>query len=289
RAATIERLQNWLLEVEDSSVVVLARSGGDLIGGLILCRTGPKKLEINPGTLGGHPLVSRNADQKEVGRQLIQEAISWSLKEGFEFLQIWLQRDTKEDNHLHAEYAAWYGSLGFSVSGISVDMICILAEQKAMEISIPQGFQVKKVGELPEDSLYQCYHDAFQAGDAQFFFEQNEKERRQYFNTLGIRGSLNNGASLALMKHQEIVGFTFVVPYGEGNLHLSCICIHPSFAQRGLGKLLLLLTMQKAIDQGIQTMTLYTDTEIRAFELYRKNGWTATKQYIKYQWKANNG
>ncbi|MFW9915709.1 MAG: GNAT family N-acetyltransferase [Candidatus Thorarchaeota archaeon] len=286
REATIERLQNWRQEVEDSSVMVLARTKGALIGMLFLSRMSPTTMEINPGALGGHPLVLAGHSPKEVGANLIKEAIAWSRKEGYQFLEIWLQRDREEDPQLSAEYQTWYGSLGFFLEGTSVDMVCYLSEQAVVEISMPAGFRVKPVMELSEDALYQCYYAAFNAGEAQFFFHQSEEERRAYFNTLGIRGSLNDEASLALMKEQQIVGFTFALPYGKGNLHLSCNCIHPEFGQQGYGKLLLRLTMKKAAQLGMRTMTLFTDTEIRAYELYRKNGWREKKYYLKYRWSA---
>jgi GNAT superfamily N-acetyltransferase len=286
KEATIERLTNWRREADDSSVIVLARAQGELIGMLMLLRTSPTTVEINPGALSGHPLVLVGHDPKEVGAKLMEEAITWSQKEGYQFLEIWLQREREEDGQLYAEYQAWYESLAFFLEGTSVDMICHLSEQAVANISMPAGFRVKQVCELSEDALYQCYYAAFNAGKAQFFFNQSENERRAYFNTLGIRGSLNDEASLALMKDQQIVGFTFTLPYGEGNLHLSCNCIHPKFGQQGYGKLLLQLTMKKAAQLGIRTMTLLTDTEIRAFELYRKNGWKEKKYYLKYRWSA---
>lgn len=288
RAATSKRLRNWLQEVEDSSVVVLAHSGTALVGWLMLHKTSQTTLEINPGALGGHPLVSPGSNSREIGAQLIKEAISWAQTETFEIIEIWLQRTPEESGQQYKEYETWYGSLGFGIQGTSVDMMCDLATQEAAEIVLPTGFELHKIHTATEDALYQCYYAAFSAGEAQFFLDQSDNERREYFSTLGIRGALNEEASLVLMKAQQVIGFTLAVPDGAKNLHLSCICIHPDFGQRGLGKLLLLRTMKKAAQQGIKTMTLFTDTDMRAFQLYKRSGWKETKRYIKYRWKANN-
>jgi ribosomal protein S18 acetylase RimI-like enzyme len=288
RAATVKRLLNWLQEVEDSSVVVLAHSGAALVGWLMLHKTSQTTLEMNPGALGGHPLVSPENDSREIGIQLIKEALSWAQKETFEIIEIWLQRTPEESDQQYKEYETWYGSLGFVIQGTSVDMVCNLATQDPTEIVLPADFELHKIKGAAEDALYQCYYAAFSAGEAQFFLDQSDNERREYFNTLGIRGALNEDASLVLMKAHHIIGFTVALPYGTRNLHLSCICIHPDFGQRGLGKLLLLMTMKKAAQQGIKTMTLFTDTNMRGFQLYKRSGWKETKRYIKYRWKANN-
>jgi ribosomal protein S18 acetylase RimI-like enzyme len=78
--------------------------------------------------------------------------------------------------------------------------------------------------------------------------------------------------SLTLMKDQQLVGFSFVLPYGDANCHISCMCIAPEFRRMGLGELMLHTIMQNAPKQGYQTITLGTDTSMAAYKLYEKNG-----------------
>jgi ribosomal protein S18 acetylase RimI-like enzyme len=116
------------------------------------------------------------------------------------------------------------------------------------------------------------HREAFSAGDASFFFQQDEAERRGYFNTLGIEEAVGEKASLALTQGGRMVGFTLVLPYGEANCHISCMCIHPDYMGQGMGKLLLRLIKKRALEQGYETITLGTDVNMRAFDLYRKHG-----------------
>lgn len=153
-----------------------------------------------------------------------------------------------------------------------VEMVCHLSEQNIVEAMPPQGLQVKHLSRVDEDDLYPCYYAAFQAGDAQFFFEQGEKERREYFDTLGLEAALKEAASLALVRGRRLVGFVYVLPYGEGNCHISCMCVHPGFQRRGLGQLLLRLAMNQAAQEGYRTMSLGTSTSMGAFQLYRQHG-----------------
>ncbi len=153
-----------------------------------------------------------------------------------------------------------------------VEMVCHLAQQSLPEIIVPTGLTVKPLREADVAALYQCYTAAFSAGDAQFFFEQSEAERRDFFDTLGREASLGEAASLILLEDERLIGFSYVLPYGMENCHISCMCIVPDWQSKGLGKLLLYLIMNKAIEAGYKTVTLGTETEMRAFQLYHKHG-----------------
>ena len=153
-----------------------------------------------------------------------------------------------------------------------VEMICHLAQQSLPDMAVPPELTVKPLRKAHVDTLYQCYTAAFSAGDAQFFFEQSEPERRDFFDTLGREAALNEATSLILLQDEHLIGFSYVLPYGAGNCHISCMCITPDWQGEGLGKFLLHLIMREAIEAGYQTITLGTETEMRAFQLYHKHG-----------------
>ncbi len=152
-----------------------------------------------------------------------------------------------------------------------VEMICNLAEQNPEIVSLAE-FRARPLHEAQADDLYQCYHASFSNSDATFFFEQSEKERREYFDSLGLAEAKDEPASLLLLKKDQIVGFTMVLPYGEGNRHISCMCVRPESRRQGLGEFMLRFAMQKARAQGLKTITLGTGTSMGAFQLYLKNG-----------------
>ena len=153
-----------------------------------------------------------------------------------------------------------------------VEMIRHLSKQTAGDIAVPDGFETEHLSTAHVDDLYQCYYEAFEAGDAQFFFEQSDQERREYFDTLGIERALNEPASVVLMKGRKIVAFTCVLPYGEKNCHISCMCVHPNFKRQGLGKFLLRLVINKVAQGEYKTIMLGTGAGMGAFQLYEKNG-----------------
>lgn len=153
-----------------------------------------------------------------------------------------------------------------------VEMICHLADQPQTKIFLPKGFEAKPLKSASEDELYECYCAAFQAGDAAFFFEQSATERREYFETLELDQARENPASVLITRGDVVAGFTYVIPYGEGNRHISCMVVHPDYQRQGLGAFMVQYAKAKVADQGCRSITLDTDTKMGAFQLYRKYG-----------------
>ncbi|MBC8506133.1 MAG: GNAT family N-acetyltransferase [Anaerolineales bacterium] len=153
-----------------------------------------------------------------------------------------------------------------------VEMIYHLAEQPQIEISLPFGFEVKDLKHANKDELYSCYYAAFERGDARFFFKQSEVERREYFNTLCLNEARSEPGSSVILNKGRSISFTYILPYGEGNCHISCMCVHPDFQHQELGKFMLHHAIREVSAQGHSSITLGTDTKMSAFHLYQKHG-----------------
>ena len=141
------------------------------------------------------------------------------------------------------------------------------------------------MAEADREALYACYVAAFAAGDALFFFDQDEQERRSFFEYLGLDEAREEPASLILRHQEQLVGFTYVLPYGESNRHISCMCVHPEWQGQDLGKLMLRRVMRQVAAGGQETITLGTETGMRAYHLYRKQGFQVTGGRTVYVWR----
>jgi GNAT superfamily N-acetyltransferase len=151
----VARIERWL-EDEFATLrrlAVLARSGPDLVGWLMLVVQNRAKVEINPWFLGGHPLVVPSHEWKEVGVRLLDEAIGWCKGEEFETLELCITRQPGEDDRLYDEYHAWYGSFGFGIREESVGMICTLAGQTDADLPIPPDLRLVPILEVDQDEL----------------------------------------------------------------------------------------------------------------------------------------
>lgn len=264
--AIADRFQSFLSQ--NPTKIVTAHADDQLIGCLFLYIRSATLLEMNPGQiLGGHPVVAPAFDEIAIGDCLLQEAIAWANQEVFEKIELILPIND-DQTALHTLYEQHK----FNIEISYVEMLCRLTEQTLPKQSQPEGFVVEQISHVSKEALFECYYNAFSSGDAKFFFAQSEEEKREYFESLGYEAALNEPASLALMKDQQLVGFSLVLPYGDANCHISCMCIEPAFRRQGLGEFMLHTIMQNAPMQGYQTISLGTDTSMAAFKLYEKNG-----------------
>jgi len=255
---------------------------GDLSGLVVLLIKTLTGLEVNPGLLGGYPVVVPGYDTEKVADHLIEAAIALAEKEGYTKIE-----STVPMEGLETAYPACYEAHGFHIRIRYVEMICDLTEQAIIEPLLPKGFETQPLSQASKDDLYRCYTNAFSAGDAQFFIDQGEQERRDYFDSLGYKEALNEPSSVALMKDQQLIGFSFVLPYGKANCHICCMCNEPGCRRRGLGEFLLHIAMNQAALKGVKTITLGTDTSMAAYELYKKNGFTIIDGNFLWLWEAS--
>jgi ribosomal protein S18 acetylase RimI-like enzyme len=279
----VPRTLEWLRErfAGLSRFAVLARSGGQLLGWCMLVAQNPAKVEVNPWQLGGHPLVAPGQDRDDVGARLLQGATEWARGEGFETLELCAARDLADTTAYEAQ-TSWYASLGFGVREDSVGFLWPVSSAEIARIVAPEGLDLWPVMEVDQDALYRCYYDALSAGQSRFFFAQSETERRAYFDTFGKTYGLHEDTSMALVQAGKIVGFAYTIPF-DRHLHLDWIGIHPSVRRRGLGRFLLSLIMERAADEGFQTMGLSCDAgNSRAIALYRSLGWRLEDAETKY-------
>lgn len=281
---TLEDVRSWLetQEFSEQSVVSLVSSNSSLFGWLILIPQNKRKLMMNPW--GTHPLTDPKEDRMKVTASLVKEATRWAEKEGFEVIEFYVPK-SMEDIELHEDYMQLYESCNVYAKGFTVDMQLELSKSELVPNEPQPDFLLTSIEDFRMDELYSCYYSAFKEEKLWYFMEQNEEEKRAYFDELASM-DLDSMSSLVLKKDQRIVGLTFVIPYGDDtNRHLTCICVHPEFGRRGLGRFLLQENQKRAAQQGCKTMTLYTDYGIRAYDLYVKNGWEVVETYTPFVWK----
>ena len=270
---TLTRMRKWSLETDfdEKSVVFLSYSDDQLVGWLMLYRMNTTTLEMNPGSLFGHPLIEASIDEKEILEKLIGEVIEWSESNGYKSIDITFSQ--KEPTNHRTEYTEIYNKFGFKKA-----YYCMRCDLQSLDVQdenriLHQGLIVVPLQERNINEIYSCYHEAFNSGISKFFYNQTELEKRNYFESLVTEESKREKGSLVLLKDGQFVGFTSVIPlFGDKNQHLMCICIHPSYRHQGLGEILLAQCMARVAQEGNLSMTLYTDSKnTQALRLYRTN------------------
>lgn len=283
-AQSVDNTENWFRDQEfnEGTVAVLSYTNGQLMGWIILVKQDESSIMMNPW--GMHPFVSSDFDRNDVSGSLVKHAIEWADKKGFDAIQFYAQHSWEKNDKIEETFNELYGLQGLTARTTSVDMKRALTESELPSSECPVGYQLVKTSEFDNDTLYSCYYDAFENEGLVFFMQQKEVEKRAYFDELATM-DLNPTTSLAIEREGQLVGFAFVIPYGDDNQHLTCICVHPDFGEKGLGMYLLEEIESATKKQGSKTMTLYTDHGTRAFDMYIKSGWEITETYTQYLWE----
>lgn len=262
--------------------LVLAWEDTRLAGLFGLAPATPSTLIMNPDQiLGRYSQALPDHMSGRISTPLIKKAVEWASQKGYR--QIELMLPLIPDGQINHALGSWYESLDFVIKLSYVEMICYLAQQTLPALSVPAGLELVPLREANRDELYHCYEAAFRAGDAQFFHQQTTQEQRAYFDTLGLEEAREEPASLVIRQDGRLLGFALVLPYGRLNRHISCMCVHPERQRTGLGKLMLSTIMQQVTQQNFQTITLGTETGMRAFDLYRQFNFEIVEGSAIYQ------
>ena len=161
-----------------------------------------------------------------------------------------------------------------------VEMTCELTPKEKGESVLLGGVSFEPIKNIAPEILYDCYIQSFRTGDARFFALQNEEERRRYYQEeLGFPEVLDNPASFAIISNEELVGFTLVLPSSEKNYHISCMCLLPEYRNLGIGKAMLQRIKDIALKKGCRTLTLGTEPEMEAYQLYIHHGFKVIAEH----------
>lgn len=151
---------------------------------------------------------------------------------------------------------------------------------KERPINLDNGYEIVNVNTFSQDELYELYLEAFLHGDAEFFFNQDKKVRNDYYNDeLGLPEALKRKESHAITYNGELIGFLYCIQYGDKNIHISCMCVKPSFQGQGIGTLMLDFASNKALEEGMETISLGTELNMKAYQLYKKYGFEIVNEH----------
>lgn len=260
--------------------VIVAQRGRQILGWAILMAYGPGVVAINPGDFGGHPVISADEDAVFVTGEILYVVQQWAHSVNLRRVELWFLMTNDEDDQ---RYIAQYAALGFLERLRYVSMVRDVPAT-VPAVALPPGVTLESLRAVERDTLYAVYLAAFGAGDARFFAAQDEAERRAFFDTLGWESAPDHPASVVLRSGDQVAGFALVLPDGDGDHLISCMCIAPAFQGRGWGRLLLDVITARIAAQGGQRITLGTEPQMRAYGLYVRSGFRVVRGSIMVVW-----
>jgi ribosomal protein S18 acetylase RimI-like enzyme len=287
RTLSLADLEDRLKNVWYFIDFVLARSDGALIGYALLYQIGESDLvEINPGTLlGHHPIVAPGFDEQAVSAALVEAAKVCVLEAGFNALYIDIPWDPSAPQESYDVYRERYGQLGFEIIQ-QVRQMNLSLPVDAPEISIPPELELKQILTVGAETLYQCHHEAYLQGQAQYYFQMDEVERRNDFERIYAPNIREHPASLVLTQNGTVIGYILLFTRGDFSEVMS-LAVHPDYRRRGYGKLLMLACLKRASEERLGAMHLIVDVKNKnAEELYRQCGFNDAGGNMTFKWKA---
>lgn len=287
RGLTLEELAERLENVWPFIGFVLARQAGDLTGYALLFQIGDSDLiEINPGgLLGCHPFAAEGVDQDEACSGLIEAAKEYIMQEGFNTLYIDIPWDAAAPTGTYDAFRERYQRSGFEVIQL-VHAMDISLPVEVEESEISEGVTLAQIRTTDEAALYECHHQAYLQGDAQYYFQMDDKERKDDFKRIYSERVQKHPASLVLTEEGNVAGY--VMLFAEGDFtEVMSLAVHPDYRRKGYGRLLMNECLRRAGENGHARTHLIVDQKnVKAYSLYKQCGFLDTGGNMTFKWKA---
>jgi ribosomal protein S18 acetylase RimI-like enzyme len=282
-AALESKLRQWPF-----IAYVLAQAEGQITGYALLYQIGDSDLvEINPGALlGHHPIVAPGFNEGELGVKMIEAAKKCVVEEGFDALYIDIPWDPTGPAGANDIYRRRYGTLGFEVIQQMLQMNKTLPA-KVFKLELPGDIELTQIQSVDAEALYQCHHQAYLQGDAQYYFQMDEAERRDDFERIYAPNIREHPASLVLTQDGHILGYCLL--FGQADFsELMSLAVHPDHRRQGYGRLLMSECIKRAGQAGHEYMRLIVDFKNQgAAALYRQCGFQETGGNMTFKWKES--
>ena len=186
----------------------LAFQDGEMVGWM-----GIERVTNNLGEVGRWlPFVSSKTDRQKVAHLLISSINDYARSNDITRIEVAFGEISEDNLETFATKSAWYEAAGWNKLEDTNFMVLGPIGDGSRKINPPAGFELQPLKEFDNDTVFECYHEAFTTGNARWIYDMTEEQRRQEFNKIFDRShQINDDASLVILADREIVGFTLVV------------------------------------------------------------------------------
>jgi ribosomal protein S18 acetylase RimI-like enzyme len=296
---TLERARNFfdnIREKRDKTLMITARDEktGELVGRMSVHIEYPELGII----LLWDPLVHPDRDPDKVAIALIEHSKTLVNTHGRTRLEVLLPGGNEKTEELLSTYISWYEACGFSRVGTDEVLEAELSELILGDTTIPAGMELIPLKEVSNAEIRETVLTTFRAGKDAWFLNQKELQQEAVFSLWFDRGtSLNREASIlahyppdddasfVLKEDGKIIGF-IVARIEDSGAKLGPVGVLPDYRGKGLGKLLLSLSIARLKAKGVETAWLRSSTSNdAAYRLYTGIGLKKQGTELIYAWE----
>jgi ribosomal protein S18 acetylase RimI-like enzyme len=281
---SVDRLSNYIRRIRErfpAEVTFLARRADNLVGWISIHRSSETLGEVDRW----HPLVNPDEDES-LGKELVERCNEYCRSHGITRLICTLSDLTENLEEVYQKRKKWFDSAGWSLLAEDAYLVREVKEEVVPESTLEDEYSLESLKEKNQNDLYQCYEDAFLAGDDREIHAMTPDQRRERFGEHYSRESVIEESSVVVMKGQEIAGFV-IVNNRENEHYVDLIGVHPNHRRKGLAKALLERVIKIAAVRNVEVVTIGVDlVNNSAFQFYKKMGFAIESRGITYSWSA---
>jgi ribosomal protein S18 acetylase RimI-like enzyme len=250
-------------------VIFYAYSKNELVGLLLLSVNFPKFGLI----WDWQPVVLPGSKKDEIANEIIVKCIEYAKKGDIERLEVCFSFEKEGDIERFSKFAKWYEVLGFYKVMEEATLNLSLEESKIEKPTIPENIRVKMVSELQINDLVNTAYITYSNSEDVMFLDLTEEQKKNSpKDWFDLSKPIIEDASIVLTDKEKVVGFSVVKPKAS-EVQINHFGIHPNYRNKGLGKALLNLILNKAVEKGFKLATLDVAVENEpAYNLYLKLG-----------------
>jgi ribosomal protein S18 acetylase RimI-like enzyme len=283
---TPEQVEEYLNNMNERfpiEIALLATEDGHVVGWM-----GIERATDNIGEVGRwQPFVSSKTDKQKIAKLLVSNLTDYAKSNDMTRVEVAFGGISEDNLDAYNARRTWYEAEGWSKLEDTNFMVLGPIGDGSEEIEPPVGFDIRPLRAFDNDTIFECYHEAFTTGDARWIFDMTKEQRRQEFDKIFDRShQINEDASFVILEYEEIAGFILVVSRSDEEEHLESIGIRPKFRGKGLGKTLLGKAIEALRKQEAQNLTLGVDpVNTPAVKLYEQFGFETASRTARYSWK----
>ena len=268
---TIESIKEELMETRDAYNFLLYYAYiNDRLVGLLL-------LSINIPKFGfiwdWYPYVEPGPKEDLVAIELLKNCIENTGRDIDRF-EVAFTIETEQDKKRYIQYSKWFESLNFHRIAEEAVMELTLENKEFEPLPFPENIDLKSIKDADLNDLVDCAYEVFNSSQDIIFLDLGEPQKQamvnKIFNT--SKKPIFDDASIILMEGGDVIGFVVVIPDGN-EAEIRSFGIKPKYRNKGLGKNLLVLSLNILIKNGFKVVFLDVTIENKpAIGVYTKLG-----------------
>ena len=279
----IKKILEQLINQGEAHVMLVAQDedNGDLLGQLLMW--------LEWGELGvarpWQPIIHPEVDQDTVATSLIEYSKYLIETQSKTKLEIWMEITNKQVEDIQPIYERWYQQCGFVLNSKEYFMDTQFTSLRDLDYSIPDEIEIASMSEISNDEIRDVVYETFRTSSDKWVMSMTQAQLESSVESWLKRDeTFNVDASIVFTDEDNIIGYN-VIRLEDNSIEVGPIGVLPTHRGKGLGRTLLLESINRITPKNQQTVWLTVSTgNTPAYKLYSNLGFINRYEILIYSW-----